>query len=137
MICPNLASWPGRSGHIMGTQGCVAISPSPTSLVPEKPWLVWWGMESQWKHVPGFMGTCAVLLSTGWLCWAVVSLCHHNSPCPLAEESAPTLCWHPRLMALQGCPAWKAQHGHHPAQSQAVPVVPQSWGWECLGRGEG
>lgn len=40
-------------------------------------------------------------------------------------------------MALQGCPAWKAQHRHCPAQSQQVPGMLQSWGWGVLGQGPG
>lgn len=52
-----------------------------------------------------------------------------------AEESPPTFCWHPKHVVLQGCPAWKVQHGHHPAQSQPVPGVLQSWEWGVLGQG--
>lgn len=37
VTCPGPASWPGTGGHISGTHGCMAISPSPlqsSSAVP-------------------------------------------------------------------------------------------------------
>lgn len=127
-------------GHTGGTLGCVAISPSPTALwvlVPGMPQLVWWRMERQGKHVPGFMGTCNPAVPRLALLGCVPMSLQLSLRSLL--RNLPLCAGNPRHqhMALQGCPAWEAQQGHRPAQSQQELGVHQSWGWGALGQGPG
>lgn len=87
--------------HGEDTQVCGHQPVSNWLFVAEKSQSVWWRMESQGKHVPGFMGTCAVLLSPGWLRWAVMSPCHRNSPWPLCRGIAPHFVLAPQATSTQ------------------------------------
>lgn len=126
---PGPASWPGTGGHISGTCGCMAISPSPTAVQQGGSWCL--GSLSQCGE--GWRARASVSHVWGHVQWQAVPRlaqlgCHlpvFTSPCALCCGTSPHSCWHPKPLGMWLCRAAWCQE---PSMGTLLPGAS-----ECLG----